>query len=118
MAAPHRRAAARERQAAEVLGSRRVHRGRFERAPDVVPVRLADGTVLVPESKTRKALPKWFLTALAQARGYVAGAVPVVVLSQTGGEALALLPLADLARLLGIRSPQAGEQLVLLARSA
>jgi hypothetical protein len=107
----------RERQAAELLGSRRVRRERYESAPDVEPVRLEDGTVLVPESKTRKALPRWLVGAVAQARAYVAGCVPLVIVSELGGEPLALLPLRDLARLVGIRAPRVGEQLVLLGRS-
>jgi hypothetical protein len=108
------RAARRERQAAELLGSRRVHRARYERAPDVEPVRLADGTVLVAESKTRGKLPKWLVRAVAQARGYVPGAVPLVVLSETGGEPLGLLPLRDLSRLLGLKARTKPTQLALM----
>ncbi|MBV9945477.1 MAG: hypothetical protein JOZ69_01360 [Myxococcales bacterium] len=103
MTAAHARAARRERQAAALLGSRRVHRARYERAPDVEPVRLADGTVVVAESKTRKALPRWLVGAVAQARAYLPGCVPLVVLSELGGEPLAALPLRDLVRLLGLR---------------
>lgn len=113
MSAVHARAARREREAASLLGSRRVHRGRYERAPDVEPVRLADGTVLVPEAKTRKALPRWLVAAVGQARGYLPGAVPLVVLSELGGEPLAVLPLQDLARLLGLQPPKRGAQLPL-----
>lgn len=114
MTAVHRRAAARELQVAKVLGSKRVHRGRYERAPDVVPIRFANGTVIVPESKTREKLPKWLIDALGQARKYVKGSVPCVVLSEFGGEPLAVMPLADLAMLVGLRSPKDGEQLLLL----
>jgi len=111
----HRRAARREREAAEVLGGRRVrYRPRYVSMPDVEPIRLDDGSVMVPESATRAKLPKWLVAKVAQARKYIPGAVPCVVLSQTGGEALALVPLRDLARLIGIRSPAAGEQLSLL----
>jgi hypothetical protein len=113
MSAQHARAARRERQAAELLGSKRVRRRPYERAPDVEPVKLGDGTVLVPESKTRGKLPKWIVGAVEQARGYLPGAVPLVVLSQTGGEPLGLLPLRDLSRLLGIRTEGAETQLPL-----
>jgi hypothetical protein len=113
MTAVHARAARRERQAATLLGSRRVHRGRYERAPDVEPVRLADGTVLVAESKTRKALPRWLVGAIAQARGYLPGCVPLAVVSELGGEPLAVLPLRDLARLLGLQPPDKAQQLPL-----
>jgi hypothetical protein len=114
MTVAHRHGANREREAAAVLGSKRVHRKRGQRAPDVVPIRFADGSVVVPESKTRKALPKWLKAALTQARGYHRGAVPLVVLSETGGQALAVLPLVDLAQLVGLRAPKDGEQLLLL----
>ncbi len=114
MTMAHRRAARRELQAARVLGSDRVHRRRGERAPDVVPLRLADGTTLVPEVKTRERLPRWLLGAIAQARSYVRGAVPIVVLSETGGPPLAVLPLTDLAQLVGLRHAKDGEQLLLV----
>jgi hypothetical protein len=115
--AAHRRAARREREAAAVLGSKRVHRKRGQKAPDVVPIRFADGSVIVPEAKTRAKLPKWLKAALDQARGYHRGAVPLVVLSETGGQAIAVIPLTDLATLVGIRAPKDGEQLLLLGGS-
>jgi hypothetical protein len=90
-----------------------VHRSRYERAPDVQPVRLPDGTVLQPESKTRGKLPRWILEAVEQARGYLAGAVPLVVLSETGGEPLGMMPLRDLSRLLGLRGDVRAAQLTL-----
>lgn len=94
MTAHHRRAARRERQAAELLGTERVHRSRFESAPDCKPVTLPCGVVLSPEVKTRKALPALVTKALAQAKGYgPAGSVPVAVLSATGGEPVIVLPL-------------------------
>lgn len=113
-----RRAARREREAAAVLGSTRVHRARGERAPDVEPIRFGDGTVVaVPEVKTRATLPKWLKKALEQARGYHEDAIPLVVLSETGGPAIAVIPLTDLATLVGIRAPKDGEQLLLLGGS-
>ncbi|MCL2447633.1 MAG: hypothetical protein FWD17_01665 [Polyangiaceae bacterium] len=39
--------------------------------------------------------------------------MPVAVISETRGEPLAVLPLRDFARLIGLRSPKAGEQLLL-----
>jgi hypothetical protein len=114
--APHRRAAARERQAAKLLRTERVrYRPRYAKAPDLLPVRLADGTTLQPEVKTRARLPRWLVDALAQAAGYLPSAVPLVVLSATGGPPLAVLPLADLARLLGLQPTEGGAQLPLAA---
>jgi hypothetical protein len=96
-----------------------VHRARYERAPDLVPIRFADGTVVVPEVKTRACLPRWLAGALAQAAGYAAaGAVPLVVLSESNGPPLALLPLAAFAALVGLRAPPDGEQLLLVAARA
>jgi hypothetical protein len=47
------------------------------------------------------------LAALAQARGYFArGTICVGVISQRGGEAIACLPLRDLAQLLGLAEPE------------
>jgi hypothetical protein len=74
---------------------------------------LPDGTVLQPESKTRGKLPKWIVDAVEQARGYLPGAVPLVVLSETGGEPLGMLPLRDLSRLLGLRCAEGATQLAL-----
>ncbi|MDP9035705.1 MAG: hypothetical protein M3O50_12945 [Myxococcota bacterium] len=112
MSGAQRRGARRELEVAKQLGSRRVRRQRFEALPDVEPVRLSDGTMLVAESKTRAKLPRWLVGAIAQARRYLPSAVPLVVLSELGGEPLALLPLRDLARLLGLR-PSVGQQLPL-----
>jgi hypothetical protein len=110
----HARAARRERQLAATLGTTRIiRRSRYERAPDVVPFRLADGTVVQPESKSRVAIPKWLVEAIAQARRYTPGAVPLVVLASLGGEQLALLPLKDFARIAGVSPLIEGEQLLL-----
>ena len=77
MAAQHRRAAAREREAAKLLGTKRVRRSRFERAPDVEPIMLRDGSRLSVEVKTRRALPRLLVKALEQAEGYgPSGAIP------------------------------------------
>lgn len=114
MSGPHRRAAARERQAAKLLRTERVrYRPRYTKAPDVHPVRLDSGDVLSVEVKTRGKLPAWLVDALAQAEGYLPGAVPLVVLSATGGPPLALLALRDFARLVGLADAVSEEQLVI-----
>jgi hypothetical protein len=103
MTAHHRRAARREREAAELLGSRRVIRLRGESAPDIEPVVLPCGVRLVVEVKTRKRLPRLATVALSQARSYGApDDVPLAVLSETGGEALAALPLRAFRRIAGL----------------
>ncbi len=118
MTAAHRRAARREREAAAALGTERVRfRPRFVAAPDVLPVRLPTGDVLQAEVKTTKRAPKRVLDALEQARKYTPDAIPVAVISQTGGAAIACLPLADFVRLLGLKDPKPGEQLALLGRA-
>jgi len=113
--ATHRRAARRELEAARILQTERVHRRRYQRAPDVRPVRLDTGDVLTVEVKTRGKLPAWLVGALAQAERYLPGGIPVVALSATGGPPLAVLPLADLARLLGLQPREVGQQLPLAA---
>jgi hypothetical protein len=113
MTAVHRRAAKLERDAAKVMGGKRVaNRPRFVRAPDIEPIRLASGEVLQLEAKSRKRLPAVILKALLQAERYCAGAVPVGVVKEVGGRALAVLHLRDLARLLGIEMPDAPERKV------
>jgi hypothetical protein len=99
----HRRAANRERQAAAILGSRRVLRSRYESAPDVEPVTLPSGIRLAVEVKTRARLPRLIAQALAQAKGYGrASDVPCAVLSETGGEPVAVLPLRAFRRIAGL----------------
>jgi hypothetical protein len=118
MTAQHRRAARREQQAADVLKTRRTkYRPRFQRAPDVTPVTLADGRVLSLEVKTRAKLPKWLRDAFAQAQRYLPGAIPVVVLSETGGAPLAVLPLDAFAGFAGLQPQKDNAQLVLGVRS-
>lgn len=111
----HRRAARRERQAAELLGTRRVVRSRYQSAPDVEPVTLPCGLVLMPEVKTRKALPVLLVKALEQARGYgPKGSVPAAVLSATGGEPVIVLGLRAFRVIAGLEGPaEAGPQLPL-----
>lgn len=93
----------REREAAASLGSRRVVRHRGESAPDVEPVALPGGEVLQPEVKHRKRLPRLLSKALAQALRYEPGATPVAIVSEHRGAALAVLRLADFARLVGVQ---------------
>lgn len=100
-----RRGARREREAAQVLGTKRIQRGRSS-APDVRPVVLPDGRALAVEVKTRKNLPASVLAALKQARKYVRGqSIAVGVISATGDAALAVLDLRDFASLVGVEVP-------------
>lgn len=92
----------REREAARALGSRRVVRHRGQSAPDVAPVVLPGGEVLQPEVKHRKRLPRLLADALSQALRYEPGATPVAIVSEHRGAALAVLRLADFARLVGV----------------
>lgn len=104
MSKTSRRAADREREAAAILGSRRVIRGsRYESAPDVELVPLACGVTLAPEVKTRARLPSLLTKALEQARGYAPeGAEPIVIVSELGGRALAVIDARVFARIAGI----------------
>jgi hypothetical protein len=118
VSATSRRAARREEEAARVLGTVRVrYRPRHVSAPDALPQRLPDGTVLQVEIKSTKRPPKRILDALDQARRYTPDAVPIAVIAPFGGGAIACLPLVDLARLVGLRAPEVGEQLALLGES-
>ncbi|MFO0666865.1 MAG: hypothetical protein U0174_23135 [Polyangiaceae bacterium] len=111
MSAAHRRAASLEQAAADALGGERVkHRPRYVSAPDVRPIRLKDGSEIQAEAKTRKRLPAIVLAALAQAERYARGAIPVGVVRQRGGKAIAVLWLPHLASLLGIETPDAPER--------
>jgi hypothetical protein len=115
MSTTSRRAARRETEVATIVGRERVRfRPRFVAAPDVLPLRLPDGTVLQLEVKSSKRPPKRIVAALEQAKRYTPGAVPIAVIAPFGEPAIACLPLDDLARLVGIRAPRAGEQLSLL----
>jgi hypothetical protein len=92
-----------------------VYRERFTQAPDMLPVRLETGDVIQPDSKTRRRLAKWIVDGLAQCERYCPGAIPMIIASETGGAPLAVLPLRDLARLLGLQPQVEGQQLALLA---
>jgi hypothetical protein len=114
MASSHNRAARREREAAKILGTERVrYRPRFVSAPDTQPVRLANGTILQPEVKDRKRLPKLITKALEQASRYRPGAIPLAILSERGGPPIVCLSLAAFAELLGIAPPRSWVQLSL-----
>lgn len=100
----------REAQAAELLGVRRVRRQRYERAGDLEPVHLPCGVTLSVECKARKKIPALVSKALEQAeRDGVRGAVPSVVLAETGAEPLLVLPLRAFRRVAGLDGPAAGD---------
>lgn len=108
----HRRAADRERQAAALLGTKRVKRSRFESAPDCEPVSLPCGVVLAPEVKTRKRLPKLITAALAQAERYgPPGSIPVAILSATGGEPLLVMGLRAFRRIAALEPAEPSAQI-------
>lgn len=77
-------------------------RSRYESAPDVEPVVLPSGHTLSVEVKTRAKLPVLLTSALEQAAGYAPEAIPCVVLSETGGTALLVLPLKAFAAIVGV----------------
>ena len=63
------------------------------------------------ECKTRKRLPNWLSSALAQARAGSAGRLPIVILHQLGqrhDDDLALMRLADLESWLEVIMPKEG----------
>jgi len=97
-----RRAARRELEAARALAGQRQHRLRFESIGDLAPIDLPCGIVIQVEVKTRKHLPKLLTAALEQARRYEPSAVPVAVISETGGRALAVLSLTAFAAICGL----------------
>lgn len=104
MSAALQRAWAREREAAAVLGSRRIPRAYGLSAPDMEPIQLASGETLVAEVKHRKRLPALLEAALSQAQRYMPQATPLAIVSERGGRALAVLALRDFARLLGLEA--------------
>ena len=107
-----RRGADREREAAGVVGATRTrYRQKYESAPDMTAVVLPTGEIIQVEATTRRKLPRLLVTKIQQARRYRPGCVPLVAISEFGGEALAVLPLRDLARILGLQPKQLGEQL-------
>ena len=103
-AAALQRAWAREREAAAVLGSRRIPRAYGLSAPDLEPIQLASGETIIAEVKHRKRLPALLEAALSQAQRYMPQATPLAIVSERGGRALAVLALRDFARLLGLEA--------------
>ena len=100
-----RRGAELERTAAKVLGGQRVHRSRFESAPDLAPIELPSGLVLLCECKARATLPVLVTDALDQARAYApAGAIPVAVLRAKGAAPIVVLSLEHFALIAGAQS--------------
>ena len=100
-----RRGADLERATAEALGGKRVRRSRFESAPDLAPIELPSGVVLLCECKARQSLPVLVVDALDQARAYApAGALPVAVLRAKGAAPIVVLSLAHFALIAGAQS--------------
>ena len=62
------------------------------------------GITLIVEVKTRSRGLAVITNALHQAAGYLPGAVPVAVVSATGCEAIACLPLRAFAAIAGLRA--------------
>jgi hypothetical protein len=90
---------------AETLGTERVaYRPRFQRAPDAVPFQLRSGEWVCPESKSRKRIPSLVRLGIEQAEGYRLG-TPLLVIAGLGGEQIACVRLADLARWLELVIP-------------
>lgn len=88
-----------------VLGGERVHRSRFESAPDLEPLTLPCGLVVQIECKARAALPVLVVDALDQARKYAPeGALPVAVLRAKGAAPIVVLSLAHFALISGAQS--------------
>ncbi len=107
--------ASKERLVAELLGTRRVRRHRYERAGDVEPVRLPCGVVLAVEVKARKKIPTLVTKAIAQAANDgPRGAVACAVLAETGKEPLLVVPLRTFRIVAGIDGPvQADPQIAI-----
>lgn len=104
MSCASRRGADLERTAAKALGGKRVHRSRFEKAPDVEPVTLPTGLVVQVECKARESLPVLVVDALDQAREYApAGAIPVAVLRAKGASPVVVLSLDHFALIAGVK---------------
>lgn len=120
MARSHDRGRRGEQRVEKLTGAQRVkHRPRFARSADFAPLRLPNGEVIQFESKAgQDVVPRTVLKDIAQARGYTPAAVPVAVYSDVGGEAVACLPLGDLARLLGIGPAQVPADQLHLGRAS
>jgi hypothetical protein len=115
----HRVADVERRAATLVKTKRNTWRGRHERKSDMPPVRASNGDAVQCDAKSRRAgLPQWIVAGLAECRAYSPDAIPCLLVYPLGGEAVAILPAAALARLAGIRPPEPGEQLVLASRGA
>ena len=104
MSARNRQARARklEHDAADAFQGERVVRAIGECAPDVKCRQLPNGDWVQVECKSRKRLPAVIMRARAQAIGYAPGCIPLVVVRQVGGAALAVVDLEVLARWVGL----------------
>lgn len=98
----------RELEAARAFGKQRQHRLRFQSAPDVEPIELASGILIQLEVKSRAKLPGWLTKAFEQALRYSPRAIPVAILSERGGSAIAALPLTAFAHIAGVDPGKVG----------
>jgi hypothetical protein len=119
MSASSRRAARHELKIARALGTERTrYRGRYERKPDMLALRLPDGQLLSPEAKYRDVLPKWITDALAQARGYGGkNCIALAAFRERRGMAIVVLSLEDFLRLSAIKPYGTPLQQELLTRA-
>ena len=105
-----------EARVAKALGTRRVHRSRYQSAPDLEVVRAPCGLELIIECKHRRTLPALIKSALVQAASYAPDAVPVAVLQAFGEQAVAVITLDDFRRLVGLKKVSANSQPSLFAK--
>lgn len=70
----------------------------------MAPVTLPDGTRIIAEAKARRRLPRLLVDGLTQAQGYAPGAVPVLVMRETGGRALVAMDLEVWCRVVGLEA--------------
>lgn len=119
MSTSSRRAARHELKVARATGTKRVtYRDRYQSAPDMLPVRLANGLVLSIEAKYRAQLPRLLTSALSQALRYGGpDSVPVAALRENGGQTLVVIRLEDFLQLSGIAPVRIPLQQTLLARA-
>lgn len=114
MSAASRRGSYAEQRAADLLGGERVkHRGRYEPAPDIRPLRLPNGELLQPEVKSRNRCPALVEGALAQAARYTPSAIPCAIISSRGGRPVVCLRLDDFCKLVGLAELDSWKQLAL-----
>jgi len=91
----------RELKTARALGASRQTRFRFESKADITPI-VVRGLAIQAEVKTRRALPRYLVKGLEQARKYTPRAIPMLVISEHGGSSLVVLPLAAFCEIASI----------------